>query len=119
MVNRGNFRKVKEENNSQCWYCQGPTNSTLTFKNGDEIWCCKKDALIHGKVKRLKNISASHKTQENSENLHIKNQENGISNHSQTAERPQVEQDAGVRSPAEPIFKTALELEQEVRDANH
>lgn len=75
MVNRANFRKLKEENNSQCWYCQGPTNSSLTFKDGSEIWACKKCAANHGKVKRLKNMAAPVKSLENSEDLHKEIQE--------------------------------------------
>lgn len=80
MVNRGKFRKLKEENTSQCWFCQSPTNSSLTFKDGSEVWCCKKDAFIHGKVKRLKDISDQDQTLENYDNLHIENQTNMVQN---------------------------------------
>lgn len=113
MVNRGIFRKIKEEMSSPCWYCQEPTNCSLTFKDGSEVWCCKKDALIHGKVKRLKNISAQAQTLENFPDSHRKNQENSISKDSHT--RPQGEAESLKQSSSPSDFKTALEIEQEVK----
>lgn len=68
MVNRGRFIKTKQTIDSHCWYCNSLTNYTLTFKNGDEIWCCKKCGGIYGKVKRLK----KYKNHENLDNLRIK-----------------------------------------------
>jgi Zn-finger protein len=41
--------------NGGCWYCGHLTRGTLNFPNGDEVWCCKSCAFLHGKIKRFKN----------------------------------------------------------------
>lgn len=39
-----------------CFYCNGKAKGILIYSNGDEAFCCKGCAVLHGKVKRFKKL---------------------------------------------------------------
>jgi transposase len=54
-IKRGKYKKLGNEKVS-CFFCGNKTNSTLTLPDGSEVWCCERDAWIHGKVRRFRRI---------------------------------------------------------------
>lgn len=53
---RCNYRKLKNELTSKCWFCQSWTNSILIYPDGSEIWACSFCAGKHGKIKKFKHL---------------------------------------------------------------
>lgn len=52
---RPTYKKIVSDRNlPKCFYCKSRTDSVLLFPSGEEVWCCKPCAILHGKIKRFR-----------------------------------------------------------------
>ena len=85
-IKRGKYKKLGNEK-VPCFFCENKTNSTLTLPDGSEVWCCEKDAWIHGKVRRFRKLgwkdTPKRKSLKKMDKLLVEDKENKVLNYTQ------------------------------------